>query len=71
MEQIIKEIEHYQYYLGKAISQTYINDKICDFYDNNNGKYSLYSTCLSEISFALLFSQRMIFSDIFIADKDG
>ena len=70
-ELLIKEIEYYQFYLGKALSQIYINDKICDFYENNNKQFSLYANSLSEISSALLLSQRMLFCDIFLPDRDS
>lgn len=70
-EPLIKEIEYYQYYLGKAVAQIYINERICDFYDCNNEKYSLFADSLSEISSALLLSHRIIFSNIFIGDRDS
>lgn len=70
-EKLIKEIEYYQYYLGKAVAQVYINEKLCDFHDSSKVQFGLYSNSLCEISSALLLSQRMLFCDIFIDDRDS
>lgn len=64
-------MKYYQLYIGKAISQIYINEKICDFHDNWQQQFNTYATSFSEISSALLLSQRMIFCDIFIQDRDS
>ena len=70
-ELLINEIEYYQFYLSKAIAQVYINEKLCDFHDNLESQFNLFSNSLTEISSALLLSQRMILCDIFIYDRDS
>ncbi len=70
-KQLIKEIKYFQLYLGKAIAQIYINEKLCDFHDNHNQSFNLYACSFGEISSALLLSQRIIFCDIFIEDRDS
>ncbi len=68
---LLNEMKCYQLYIGKAIAQIYINEKICDFHDNWQQQFNTYATSFSEISSALLLSQRMIFCDIFIQDRDS
>ncbi len=70
-KQLIKEIKYYQLYLGKAIAQIYINEKLCDFHDNQNKQFNLFASSFGEITSALLLSQRIIFCDIFIEDRDS
>lgn len=68
---LIEELQYYQLYFGKALRCGYINDKICDYFDDNPNKYRPFENSLGEISSALLHSQRVIFSSLLIEDKDS
>lgn len=70
-EKIANELKYYQKYLGELISHFYINEAICDFYDNQKADYCRFGICLGNISDALNYRQHMLCYLLFHYDKES
>lgn len=70
-EKIVTELKYYQKYLGELISHFYINEAICNFYNNQKDDYWRFGICLGNISDALNYRQHMLCYLLFHYDKDS
>lgn len=68
---VCTDIKYYQLYLKELISDYYINESICDFYDENKSLYIRYGNCLSDISKSLKYRQHMLCYLLFYEDKES
>ena len=70
-ESLCNDIKYYQMYLKELLTDYYINESICDFYETDKGQFIRYGNCLGNITRALSYRQHMLCYLLFYEDKDS
>ena len=71
LNQILNEIEYYQMHISDILANNNINEKICDWYENNKEKYQKYNCALGHISSALVQRSHLLSYILFDESSDA